>query len=149
MTQQTFNAQPQWLTRFIEMYQVLDNSNLALLEQVYHRQVVFEDPMHKVTGLSALESYFANLYQNLSYCHFTIEKVIASEQQAALYWLMSFAHPKLNGGQKIEVKGNSLLQCQEDKVVYHRDYFDAGTMLYEQIPLLGRVIRYVKSRLAA
>ena len=34
-----------------------------------------------------------------------------------------------------------------DKVYRHRDYFDAGALLYEHVPLLGRVIRWLKRRM--
>ena len=35
------------------------------------------------------------------------------------------------------------------KVCQHRDYFDLGAMLYEQLPLLGPVVRTIKMRLGA
>jgi hypothetical protein len=31
-------------------------------------------------------------------------------------------------------------------VCYHRDYFDAGEMLYENLPVVGRVIRWIKDQ---
>jgi hypothetical protein len=34
-------------------------------------------------------------------------------------------------------------------VCLHRDYFDLGAMLYEQLPLLGAVVRTLKGRLGA
>ncbi|HGP4674712.1 TPA: nuclear transport factor 2 family protein, partial [Vibrio cholerae O1] len=39
------------------------------------------------------------------------------------------------------------LHFAEGKVTYHRDYFDMGEMLYEQLPVLGQVIRAIKRRL--
>ncbi len=33
-----------------------------------------------------------------------------------------------------------------DKVYRHRDYFDAGAMLYEHLPVLGRVVSWLKRR---
>ncbi|WHI49643.1 hypothetical protein P3339_14310 [Microbulbifer sp. MLAF003] len=34
-----------------------------------------------------------------------------------------------------------------DKVFYHEDFYDMGAMVYEQVPLLGSLIRKIKSRL--
>ena len=34
-----------------------------------------------------------------------------------------------------------------DKVYRHRDYFDAGALLYEHLPVLGRVIAWLKRRM--
>ena len=31
-----------------------------------------------------------------------------------------------------------------ERIVYHRDYFDAGALVYEHIPLMGRAIWLLK-----
>ena len=59
---------------------------------------------------------------------------------------MSYSHKRLNSAQPIQVQGHSLLKMADDKVIYHRDYVDLGAMLYEHIPLLGKVIRTIKAR---
>ncbi len=59
---------------------------------------------------------------------------------------MLLKHPRLNGGALVTVPGSTHLRFR-DKVVYHRDYFDAGAMLYEQLPLIGMVIRIIKGRI--
>jgi hypothetical protein len=74
--------------------------------------------------------------------------VFSSDNQAALYWTMSFCHPKLNQGSEIVVEGHSYLVEQDNKVIKHRDYLDVGAMLYEHIPLLGSVVKTVKRRAA-
>lgn len=60
---------------------------------------------------------------------------------------MHFRHPRLRGGAPISVDGCSHLLWW-DKVYQHRDYFDAGAMLYEHLPLMGGVIAWLKRRLA-
>lgn len=48
------------------------------------------------------------------------------------------------------VEGATRLEFDETgKVCLHRDYFDLGAMLYEQLPLLGAVVRTIKGRLGA
>ncbi|MCT7655735.1 hypothetical protein MBH78_16005 [Oceanimonas sp. NS1] len=54
--------------------------------------------------------------------------------------------PRLNGGRPVTVPGVSHL-CFADSIYYHRDFFDLGAMLYEQLPLLGKGIRALKRRL--
>ena len=41
----------------------------------------------------------------------------------------------------------SYLKTRNGKIYYHRDYFDMGAMVYEQLPLLGRIVRKIKQRL--
>jgi hypothetical protein len=135
-----------WLVKFIDIYQRLSTDNLHLLAELYHQDITFIDPMHKLNGFAQLAHYFDGLYQQLSYCEFTIEQVIAEENEAAIYWNMSYQHPRLNGGKIVNVQGSSHLKGCDDKVIFHRDYIDLGAMLYEQVPLLGRIIRFLKRR---
>ena len=135
-----------WLANFINIYQKLSTDNLHLLADIYHQDVVFTDPMHQLMGLDNLRHYFDQLYQQLSYCEFKIEQVLEQSDEAAVYWKMSYQHPRLNGGKIVHVQGSSHIKGVDDKVIYHHDYLDLGAMLYEQIPLLGRIISWLKNR---
>ena len=137
---------PIWLEQFVEVYQSLSTDNLHLLEQIYHRDVTFVDPMHKVSGRENLITYFEHLYSNLSHCQFDIDNSISDANQAAVYWTMSYQHPKLNRGEKVTVAGSSLIKAENNRVIYHRDYLDIGAMLYEQLPVIGRLIRWIKAK---
>lgn len=137
---------PLWLQRFIDVYQTLSTKNLGLLDTIYHKEVTFIDPIHKIEGLENLHHYFHHLYENLSSCDFVIEQVIAQEKQAAIYWQMSYQHPKLNKGKLVVVKGNSHVKAQENKIIYHRDYLDLGAMLYEQLPVFGQLTKWIKTK---
>jgi len=62
---------------------------------------------------------------------------------------MSYRHPQLNRGRLISLEGCSLLRWNaEGKVERHRDYFDAGALIYQHVPLLGSAIRWLQRRLA-
>jgi len=139
---------PTWLNNFIEVYQSLSVDNLNLLEAIYHEDITFIDPIHEVKGFNKLHDYFKGLYENLSQCRFVINEVIVNENVAAIYWEMNYVHPKLNKGKAVKVSGNSLIKGRDNKVIYHKDYLDLGVMLYEQLPLLGKVIKWVKIKAA-
>ena len=135
---------PLWLVNFTENYSQLSTNNLQLLENIYHKDVIFIDPLHHVKGLKNLQLYFYSLYENLVSCDFTIEHVFEKDNEAAVYWQMSYRHTKLNSGKIVSVQGHSHIKGENGRVNYHRDYLDAGAMLYEHIPLLGRIIKWVK-----
>lgn len=137
---------PVWLRNFVVIYQQLDTDNLELLKEIYHAEITFIDPLHQVSGFDNLHQYFTGLYQNLSACTFKINEVFTQGQQAAIYWQMQYQHKQLNQGRMVTVTGHSHIKANEDKVIYHRDYLDAGAMLYEQLPVIGRVIQWVKRR---
>ena len=138
------------LARFVALYQQLDRQQLHRLSEVYADEVIFIDPAHRIEGLAALSDYFAALYQRLAYCRFVITSQQQQGRQAWLGWTMTFSHPRLRGGKPVTVEGATRLELDEEgKVCLHRDYFDLGAMLYEQLPLIGPLVRTIKGRLGA
>ncbi|RMA82456.1 nuclear transport factor 2 family protein [Umboniibacter marinipuniceus] len=114
--------------------------------KAYRDDIVFTDPLHVINGLDNLLSYSASLYSNVQSCHFEFERILERDGEATLIWQMHLVHPKLNGGKLVIVPGVTHVLFEE-RIYYHRDYFDAGAMLYEQLPLLKQVIRWLKARL--
>jgi hypothetical protein len=135
------------LDRLQDVYQQLGKQNLHLLNEVYARNIRFSDPFHDIHGLDALKAYFGKLYENVADCRFVFGHRLQEGRRASLEWTMTLKHPRLNGGRPLSVEGISVLEFEE-RIHYHRDYFDAGAMLYERLPLLGGMVRLVKSRLA-
>ena len=137
-----------FLHRFATEFAALDASNLARLGQLYSDDVLFRDPLHEVRGLPALQRYFAEMYANVGRLDFDFHSFDqVCDGEGYLRWTMHFRHPRLRGGAPISVDGCSHLLWW-DKVYQHRDYFDAGAMLYEHLPLMGGVIAWLKRRLA-
>lgn len=135
------------VSNFCEFYGSLTVDKLAILNTVYDERAVFEDPAHKITGLDNITGYFQGMLANISYCRFEINDVIQNDGQAFVKWSMNFSHPRLGKGKDIQVPGVSYLKFDE-RILYHRDYMDMGAMIYEHIPVLGTIIRKVKSEMA-
>lgn len=133
---------------FCLYYKEFNQDSIAGLDSIYDQNAVFEDPIGKVEGLNDLKRHFSKMMSNVSYCRFEITDVMANDGQAFITWTMSFAHPKLNGHKEITVTGVSEIKFDE-RITYHRDYFDVGSMFYEQVPILKTIIQVLKKRLAA
>jgi hypothetical protein len=109
--------------------------------------VRFTDPLHEVQGLGQLSHYFGELYANVSDLRFDFHGFDQiGDGEGYLRWIMSYRHPRLGGGRLIRVEGCSHLRWR-DKVYCQRDYFDAGALLYEHLPVLGRAIAWLKRRM--
>lgn len=137
-----------YLQRFAHAFTELDASCLARLDELYSVDIRFQDPLHRIDGLCALRDYFAQLYANVRdvrYDFHAFDEVGPGE--GYLRWTLHFRHPRLAGGTPIALQGCSYLRWK-DRVYLHQDYFDAGALLYEHLPLLGPVIRWLKRRLA-
>ena len=135
------------LERFIDIFRRLDKDSLQLLDELYAPNAIFEDPLHRIEGLPALREYFGKLYNGVISIEFAVGERAQQGERGALSWIMTMRHKKLKGGAPIAVHGASFLRFNSaGLIVSHRDYFDLGEMLYENIPLLGAAIRLVRRK---
>ena len=132
--------------RFCRLFNELHAGNLERLADVYAADVVFEDPLHRVEGLEAMTRYFARMYEGVASISFDFHDVLESGDQAMLAWSMRMTHRRLRPGEELVLPGASHVRHANDRVVSHRDYFDAGAMIYERLPVLGGLVRAVRAR---
>ncbi len=138
------------MDHFLKTYTALNHSNLHLLDTIYTEDIYFVDPAHAFQGLAKLTAYFQALYANLNAIEFNFTDPLKHGDIAYVQWNMAFSHPKLQRGKVIEVPGATFLRFHSSgKVSYHRDHFDLGCMLYEHLPVLGKIISGVKRRLGS
>ena len=135
------------IERFKDYFRVLHESDLSQLRTIYADNIVFKDPVHEIRGLVELEDYFMSMCADLSDCRFEYLDELVTEDAAYVKWMMHFKHPRL-GNRLISVRGVSHLKIG-DKIEFHEDFYDMGAMLYEQLPVLGNVTRWLRMRLAS
>ncbi|MGM0905538.1 MAG: nuclear transport factor 2 family protein [Pseudomonadota bacterium] len=130
-----------------DFYDELKTENLDDLDDLYHEEISFTDPIQHVVGLEDFRKYLNHTMENVEYCHFAFDDECVGEGQAFLAWQMRYAHPKLANGMEIILPGVSYLTFEDGKIREQRDYYDLGAMLYEHVPLVGYVIDKIKQRL--
>lgn len=135
------------IEQFCSHYQNFSQADVSKLGGIYSCNATFQDPLHRIEGLANIAAYFSHTMANVNHCKFQIEDTLAANQQAFITWTMTFSHPRLNSGNDIKLAGSSHLKIENDAIYFHRDYFDMGQMIYEQIPLLRAVIKSIKKRM--
>ena len=136
--------------RVCAFYRELTAGTLAGIGDLYAEDALFVDPAGEVRGREKLRAHFAALMESVSRCAFDFDCALCREDEAALFWRMTLAAQKLNGGKVYEVPGASRLTFGGDgKIKLHRDYFDLGALLYERLPVVGAAARGLRRRLAA
>jgi ketosteroid isomerase-like protein len=133
------------ISRFKDFYRNLHQTDLSRITDIYDDSVVFRDPVHSLKGVADLHAYMSDLCENLSSCRFEYLDQVVEEGAAFIKWDMHFSHKSL-GGDVISVRGISHIQFR-DKIYYHEDTYDMGALLYENVPLLGGITRWLKGRL--
>lgn len=139
------NEEPALIGRFKSVFSRLTPDTRMPLEELYADDVEFQDPLHRVEGLTALAAYFDKLNARIESADFTFGESVVTQDRAAVQWVMTarMRRPR----QVLTVPGVSMLRF-DDRITSQRDYFDVGAMLYERLPLLGRLLRRMKRAVA-
>jgi limonene-1,2-epoxide hydrolase len=136
------------LAAFKHLYNSIQLDNLDKLDEIYAQEITFVDPFHELKGLESLKTYFRQMYQNLIAIEFDFGEELFIDGRAFISWDMHLSHPRLNSGKPFTVPGSSFLQFDDrGKITFHRDYFDGADLIYARLPLLGPVIRNIRSRI--
>lgn len=130
-----------------EIFNAMGRDTLHLVDELYAPGVRFVDPFHAVDGRDALREYYRKMYANVEAIRFDFEGETRAAGELVLYWTMTYRHKRIAGGAPVSLPGCSRLVFDEQgQVTLHRDYFDAGALLYEHLPLLGRAVRFIRER---
>jgi len=135
------------LQNFCQVFSELDSSSWDKLGLCYSENIHFKDPVHEINGLPELRSYLISLCRELKYCRFSFEQCVEDGDSAFLRWAMHYAHPKIAGGKPLTLEGVTEVTFDGELVVFHCDYYDMGAMLYEHLPVVGSIVRWLRKRL--
>ncbi len=132
--------------RFKSFYGNLAEAEFAVLDRIYAPDVKFADPVHAMSGRQALHRYMEDLVSNVKHCRFEYLDQLILPSKAYVKWDMHYAHPKIGGGRTITLRGATQIEYNDAGIYYHEDFYDMGAMMYEHLPLIGRIIRAIKKR---
>ncbi|MDO8926668.1 MAG: nuclear transport factor 2 family protein [Sideroxyarcus sp.] len=137
------------LSRFIRLFETLSREDVQKLCEFYTGDAYFKDPFNEVRGHNAITGIFEHMFKQVEDPGFRVTSSILQDDEAFIVWDFRF-HTKGNGYAEQCIRGSSHLRFTADhKVYYHRDYWDAAEELYEKIPVLGSLMRFLKRRVNA
>lgn len=133
--------------RIVQYFETLSPDGVAQLGTLYGPQARFVDPFNDVVGLPAIEGIFAHMFVALEAPRFVITERIVQGQQCFLTWDFHFRFKSFQKDTPQTIRGGShLVFSDEGLVTLHRDYWDAAAELYEKLPVVGSVMRWLKRR---
>jgi hypothetical protein len=124
------------------------NREVAIEEfrTIYDDAVVFKDPFNEVEGIRAVYAIFEHMYKTLDNPRFIINEYVEIQDIAYVNWDFIFTFK--NTKNEISFEGVSRIQMNaEGKIVLHVDFWDAAEHIYEKMPLLGPVLRFIKHKI--
>ena len=134
--------------RIADYFEQLKPADLARLGEIYTEDARFKDPFNEVTGVPDIRRVFEHMFASLDGPRFVVHEVILQGPQCFLSWDFLFRMRRFDRSEQ-RIRGGSHLQLAPDgRIAMHRDYWDAAEELYEKLPLLGGLMRWLKRRAA-
>lgn len=135
------------VARVVEFFELLTPADVARIGELYRDDARFKDPFNEVQGIAAIEHVFAHMYVALREPRFLVRAIVAEGDQCFLTWDFLFRFKRFSPTQEQCVRGGSHLVFGADgRLVSHRDYWDAAEELYEKLPAVGTLMRWLKRR---
>jgi ketosteroid isomerase-like protein len=134
------------LEQLVQHFEALSPETVGRLSELYAKDAFFKDPFNEVRGQRAITCIFDQMFKHVVDPRFVVTCKIVQGEDAFIIWDFLF---RLKKGNHVEqcIHGSSHLRFEPDgRVNYHRDYWDAAEELYEKIPLLGSLMRFLKRR---
>lgn len=135
------------VTHIVRFFETLTPQSVAQLDQIYDPQARFTDPFNDVVGVAAITHIFEHMFVSLQQPRFVVTQQVLQGSQCFLTWEFRFYFKGYKAGQEQVILGASHLALSSAGLItVHRDYWDAAQELYEKLPVLGSLMRWLKKR---
>jgi ketosteroid isomerase-like protein len=132
--------------RTIDAFEALQPADVERLAELYSADATFKDPFNEVRGIAAVQQVFRHMFVALDGPRFVIRAAIAEGDECFLTWDFVFRMRRLNRDEQTIHGGSHLRFAPDGRIALHRDYWDAAEELYEKLPVLGGLMRWLKRR---
>lgn len=115
--------------------------------KVYAPDAYLNDTLVTHHGPGEIKAYFLMTADTMTNYEVTIDDSASSGAEHYVRWTMNFSAPKLNGGKPVISTGMSHIRLNSaGQVIMHQDFWDSGTNIYGQLPILGGAIEGIRRR---
>lgn len=138
---------PTTLAQTIAAFETLTPESVANLGRIYALQARFIDPFNDVQGLMQIQRIFRHMFETLEQPHFVVTGKVVDNDQCFLLWDFHFRFRAFRRDVAQTIAGTSHLQFDaQGLITLHHDYWDAAHGLYQQMPVLGSLMRWLRRR---
>lgn len=133
------------LERLVRFFESINRDTLRTeLANVYAMDAKFKDPFNEVQGLAPITRIFEHMFEQVDDPKFIVTTCVSQGSQAFLTWDFMFTMKRLKKGPQCIRGATHIVFNADGKVTVHRDYWDAAEELYEKLPVLGSLMRWLK-----
>lgn len=134
----------------VAFFEHLQPAHLDAIDLIYASDAHFKDPFNDVHGVPAIAHIFRHMFDTVIEPRFVVTNQVLQGSQCFLTWDFQFRLPRQRGSEPQVIRGAShLVFNPAGCVTLHRDYWDAAEELYEKLPLVGSLMRWMKAKARA
>lgn len=133
--------------KIVEYFETLTPDSVARISEFYIADAFFKDPFNEVRGVAEVRQIFSHMYVALHEPRFVVTARVVDGEQCFLSWNFLFRMKSFHPEQTQTIRGCTHLKLSADgRIAWHRDYWDAAEELYEKLPVVGSLMRWLKKR---
>ena len=133
------------LARLVRFFETIGADNLhGQLMQVYARDAKFKDPFNEVQGVNEIVRIFEHMFKQVDQPRFVVTAKVLQGPQAFLTWEFLFRMKRFSQETQCILGATHIIFDADGMVAVHRDYWDAAEELYEKLPVVGSLMRWLK-----
>jgi len=137
------------VARAVAFFEAISPADVERIDAIYAPGASFKDPFNEVQGVTAIQRVFAHMFVALEQPRFIERETVSDGTQAFVVWDFEFAFRRGAPRGVQRIRGCSQLRFDgQGRIEFHRDYWDAAEELYEKIPVLGALMRWLRRKAA-
>jgi hypothetical protein len=135
------------IATIVHFFETLSPTTLERLGEFYTADARFKDPFNEVHGQEPIAQIFRHMYATLDNPRFIVTGKVSEGTHCFLTWQFKFGFKNFHKGLEQSIAGAShLVLAPDGRIQSHRDYWDAAEELYEKLPVVGGLMRWLKKR---
>jgi hypothetical protein len=116
--------------------------------KVYAPDAYLNDTLKTLHGSAAIREYFIRTAQGLDSMKVTFDDLAVSGRNYYFRWTMETRMKYLARGKTITTIGVTMVRFDpEGRVILHQDFWDSAQGVWDHVPVLGTVIRWIQSKI--
>lgn len=117
-------------------------------EKVYAPSAFLNDTLKTTRGSPAIRDYFIKTAQGLNSMTVVFDDVAVSGSNYYFRWTMETRMKHLAPGKTVRTIGVTMVRFDpQGRVLLHQDFWDSAQGVWDHVPVLGAIIRWIQSSL--
>jgi len=137
------------ITRFESFLANLDEKTAReQTEKVYAPEAFLNDTLKTIHGSPAIRDYFIKTARGLESMTVAFDDIAVSGGNYYFRWTMDTRMKHLAKGKTVRTIGVTMIRFdREGRVILHQDFWDSAQGVWDHVPVLGTMIRWIQSKI--